>query len=137
MRATVFCVRSRLNSPCCLRDSYVAAVALSFGWIAPCAPPLTMSTQTQVQQVAWHPNGLVLATACTDFKCRVVSAVVEEVRVPGPKSFLSHRVLFFFCRWRRGSLSTRAKSSFGRFVTRTSVFVLCRVSVIEDHVQAG
>lgn len=34
----------------------------------------------QVQQVAWHPNGLVLATACTDFKCRVVSAIVEEVR---------------------------------------------------------
>lgn len=35
----------------------------------------------QVQQVAWHPNGIVLATACTDFKCRVVSAVVEEVRI--------------------------------------------------------
>lgn len=34
----------------------------------------------QVQQVAWHPNGLVLATACTDFKCRVVSAVLAEVR---------------------------------------------------------
>lgn len=38
------------------------------------------SSLQQVQQVAWHPNGLVLATACTDFKCRVVSAVVEEVR---------------------------------------------------------
>lgn len=44
--------------------------------------------KSTVQQVAWHPNGLVLATACTDFKCRVVSAVVEEVDTdPNPAPF--------------------------------------------------
>eukprot|EP00752_Nemacystus_decipiens_P010415 g9282.t1 len=44
--------------------------------------------KSTVQQVAWHPNGLVLATACTDFKCRVVSAIVEEVDTnPDPRPF--------------------------------------------------
>lgn len=44
--------------------------------------------KSSVVQVAWHPNGLVLATACTDFKCRVVSALVEEVdSSPDPRPF--------------------------------------------------
>lgn len=47
---------------------------------AMCKYNTRLAESLQVQQVAWHPNGLVLATACTDFKCRVVSAIVEEVR---------------------------------------------------------
>ncbi|CAM9288697.1 unnamed protein product [Ascophyllum nodosum] len=44
--------------------------------------------KSTVQQVAWHPNDLVLATACTDFKCRVVSAMVAEVDTnPNPAPF--------------------------------------------------
>lgn len=35
--------------------------------------------KSSVLAISWHPSGLVLATASTDYRCRVVSAVIEEV----------------------------------------------------------
>eukprot|EP00483_Globobulimina_turgida_P007735 UN07750 len=35
--------------------------------------------KSTVLQVAWHPNSQVLATVCTDFRCRIVSATVPQV----------------------------------------------------------
>ena len=32
-----------------------------------------------IQAVAWHPNTPVVATACTDFKCRIFSAYLKNV----------------------------------------------------------
>lgn len=60
---------------CCLRPAQKCIIQYNTRYFRCC-----LNCCRQVQQVAWHPNGLVLATACTDFKCRVVSAIVEEVR---------------------------------------------------------
>lgn len=35
--------------------------------------------KSTVLSIAWHPNSQIVATASTDFKCRVFSAFVEEV----------------------------------------------------------
>jgi WD40 repeat protein len=35
--------------------------------------------QQQVLQVAWHPNSQIIATVCSDRRCRVLSANMQEV----------------------------------------------------------
>ncbi len=34
--------------------------------------------------VAWHPNGQVLASVATDYRCRIMSAFLEDVDTSGP-----------------------------------------------------
>ncbi len=34
--------------------------------------------RSTILSVAWHPNSQIIATACCDFKCRVLSATLEK-----------------------------------------------------------
>lgn len=43
--------------------------------------------RSTILSVAWHPNSQIVATACCDFKCRILSAILAEtsdVAHPGP-----------------------------------------------------
>lgn len=44
----------------------------------------TAKHRSAVLTVAWHPSSQVIATACTDYRCRVISAAVADLDGPAP-----------------------------------------------------
>lgn len=43
--------------------------------------------KSSVVDVAWHPNSQVVATASTDFKCRIFSAFLDHIEQPAQAAF--------------------------------------------------
>ena len=49
-------------------------------WVA----ALIRKHRSSVLRVAWHPTGLLLATTCTDYRCRVFSAFLKTIDAKSP-----------------------------------------------------